>query len=75
MALFPIHRQYLTDENRKPIAVVIPIEEYERLLEIVEDQELLGLMNEVKDDPLMSFEEGWKYYDSLPKAEDAFEKK
>jgi hypothetical protein len=62
-----LHKHYVTDENQQPIAVQIPIEEFNRLEEILEDAGLLKMIEEVQNDEVLSSEEGWKYYDSLPK--------
>jgi PHD/YefM family antitoxin component YafN of YafNO toxin-antitoxin module len=42
-----IHKDIVLDENRKPIAVQIPIEEFERLEEILENYGLAKLIDEV----------------------------
>lgn len=40
--------QYITDENGKRVGVVLPIEEYERLIEALEDAEDIRLYDEAK---------------------------
>ena len=57
----------MLDENQKPIAVQIPIEEFKYLEEIIENYGLAKLMNEVKDDERLSAEDAKKYYQSLKK--------
>ena len=46
--------RYLTDENGKRTAVLLPIEEYERLLEDLED---LAAIAERREEPTVSHEE------------------
>ena len=40
--------QYVVDENGKHISVILPIEEYERLIEALEDLEDVRLYDEAK---------------------------
>ena len=60
-----IHKNIVLDENQKPIAVQIPIGDFERLEEIIENYGLAKLMDEVKDDERLSIEEAKSYYQSL----------
>ena len=46
--------QYVTDEAGQKTAVVVPIEEYEELLEDLRD---LAIIAERKDEPVISHEE------------------
>lgn len=46
--------QYLTDEKGRKTAVLLPIEEYERLLEDLED---MAAIAERRDEPTLSHEE------------------
>ncbi len=62
-----INKSYIIDDNKKPIAVQIPIEEYEKLEEIIEDYVLAKLIDEAKNDETLSYDEARKYYDSLIK--------
>jgi len=43
-----INKYYLYDENQKPVAVQIPITEFERLEEIIENYGLSQLMDETR---------------------------
>ncbi len=63
--MLDIHKKIVIDENRKPIAVQIPIEEFERLEEIMENYGLAKLMDEVKDDERLSSEDAKGFYRSL----------
>ncbi len=60
-----IHKNIVLDENQKPIAVQIPIGDFERLEEVIENYGLAKLMDEVKDDERLSIEEARSYYQSL----------
>lgn len=62
-----IHKNYVLDENQQPIAVQIPIAEFERIEEIIEDFGLARLMEEAEDedDERLSKDEALKYYQAL----------
>ena len=63
--MLKIRKNVVLDENQKPTAVQIPIEDYERLEEIIENYGLAKLMEEVKNDKRLSIEEAKSYYKSL----------
>jgi hypothetical protein len=63
--MLKIHKNIVLDENQKPIAVQIPIGDFERLEEVIENYGLAKLMDEVKDDERLSIEEAKSYYQSL----------
>ncbi len=63
--MLKIHKNIVFDESQKPVAVQIPIEEFERLEEIIENYGLSKLIDEVKDDERLSVEDAKKYYQSL----------
>lgn len=63
--MLKIHKKIVIDENQQPFAIQIPIDEFERLEEIVENYGLSKLMDETKDDKRFSVEEAKKYYQSL----------
>jgi hypothetical protein len=63
--MLKIHKNIVLDESQKPVAVQIPIKEFERLEEIIENYGLSKLMDEVKDDERLSIEDAKKYYQSL----------
>ncbi len=54
--MLEVHKNYVLDENQRPIAVQIPIAEFEKIEEILEDYGLAKLMQEVEE------EEALKYY-------------
>ncbi len=49
-----LQAQYVTDEAGKKVAVILPIEEFEDLLEDLED---LAVLLERRDEPTIPFEE------------------
>ena len=63
--MLTIHKNIVLDENQKPIAVQIPIEEFERLEELIENYGLAQLMYEVKNDERLSVHEAKACYNSL----------
>jgi hypothetical protein len=63
--MLKIHKNIVFDESQKPVAVQIPIKEFERLEEIIENYGLAKLMDEAKDDERLSVENAKKYYRSL----------
>jgi len=60
--MLTIHKNIVLDEYKKPIAVQIPIEEFERLEELIENYGLAQLMDEVKNDEKLSSQEAKAYY-------------
>lgn len=63
--MLEVHKNYVLDENQQPIAVQIPIAEFEKIEEILEDYGLAKLMEEVEEEEPLSKEEALKYYQSL----------
>ena len=63
--MIEIHKKIVLDEDQRPIAVQVPIEEFERLEEVIENYGLSKLMDEVKDEETLSVEEAKTYYKSL----------
>lgn len=63
--MLEVHKKVLYDENQKPVAVQIPIEEFELIEEIIENYGLAKLIEEVKDDEQLSINEAKAYYRSL----------
>lgn len=62
-----IRKNYVTDENQNPIAVQIPIEEFQKIEEILENFGLMQLMNETESEESLSEEDALLYYQSLDK--------
>ncbi|MBC1196171.1 MAG: hypothetical protein INR81_11865 [Microcystis aeruginosa PMC 728.11] len=63
--MLEISKNYVLDNNQKTIAVQIPIAEFEKIEEILEDYGLAKLIEEVEDDPTLSKEEALKYLASI----------
>jgi RelB Antitoxin alpha helical domain len=63
--MLEITKNYVMDENQQPIAVQIPIADFEKIEEILENYGLIQLMEESEDNERLSKDEGWKYYQSL----------
>lgn len=63
--MLEINKNYLLDTNQKPIAVQIPIAEFEKIEEILEDYGLGKLMEEVENDETLSKKEAFTYLESI----------
>ena len=63
--MLEIHKKIVLDEDQRPFAVQVPIEEFERLEEILENYGLSKLMDEVREEERLSIEEAETYYKSL----------
>lgn len=63
--MLKIHKNIVLDEAQKPIAVQIPLKDFERIEEIIENYVLAQLMDEVSNDELLSINEAKDYYRSL----------
>ncbi len=67
--MLDIPKKIIVDENQTPIAVQIPIEEYERLEEMIENYGLAKLMDEVRDDETLSLEDAKKLFANVSPTE------
>jgi hypothetical protein len=63
--MLPIPKQYVLDEEQKPLAVQIPIAVYNQIEEILEDFGLAKLMEQVENDEQLSGDIAYSYYQSL----------
>ncbi|MEG4442402.1 hypothetical protein QUB47_09315 [Microcoleus sp. AT9_B5] len=63
--MLEIHKSYVIDENQQPIAVQIPLEEFEKIEEILENYGLAKLIEETEGDERLSKEQALKYYNSI----------
>ncbi|MEA5566452.1 hypothetical protein [Anabaena sp. UHCC 0399] len=63
--MLEINKNYVMDENQQPIAVQIPIADFEKIEEILENYGLIKLMAESEDDERLTKDEAWQYYQSL----------
>ncbi|AFZ51281.1 hypothetical protein [Dactylococcopsis salina] len=52
--MLKINKNYVLDTNQQPIAVQIPIAEFEKIEEILEDYGLVQLMEAVSDDETLN---------------------
>jgi hypothetical protein len=54
-----IHAQYITDKDEKKLSVVIPLAEYEQILEELDELDDIRLYDEAKADkePVMLFDD------------------
>lgn len=60
-----IHKKIILDENNKPFAVQIPIEEFIRMEEVVENFGLSKLMDEIEEEDVLQAREAQEYYRAL----------
>ncbi len=65
--MLEIHKKIVLDENEKPIAVQIPIEQFERMEEVIENYGLAKLIDEVSDDDQLTVHEAKSLYRTLKK--------
>ncbi|MEJ6484860.1 hypothetical protein N0Y54_26680 [Nostoc punctiforme UO1] len=63
--MLEVNKNYVLDENKQPIYVQIPIAEFEKIEEIIENYGLAKLMEEVEEEKPLSKDEALKYYQSL----------
>ncbi|KYC38116.1 hypothetical protein WA1_37845 [Scytonema hofmannii PCC 7110] len=65
--MLEINKNYVMDENQQPIAVQIPIADFEKIEEILENYGLAKLMEESEDNERLSKDKALRYYQSLKK--------
>jgi len=63
--MLEINENYVLDENQNAIAIQIPIAEFEKIEEILEDYGLGKLIEEVENDEIFSKNKALKYLESL----------
>ena len=63
--MLEIHKHYVLDENQNPIAVQIPLPEFERIEEVIENYGLAQLIDEVQDEERLTGENADNYYRAL----------
>jgi hypothetical protein len=66
--MLSIKKYQILDENNKPYAVQIPIEDFEKLEELIENYGLSKLMDETIDDEVMKESEAKVYYSTINKS-------
>jgi hypothetical protein len=67
--MLEINKNYVLNGDSRPIAVQIPIAEFEKIEEILEDYGLVQLMDEVEDEETLNKEEALKYLATLKNVE------
>ena len=63
--MLEINKRYVVDENQNPIAVQIPLDDFNKIEEVIENFGLAKLMEETNDNELLSGDEAYSYYQSL----------
>lgn len=63
--MLEINKNYVLDKDKKPIAVQIPIAEFEKIEEILEDYGLGKLIEEVENDQILDKEKALQYLELL----------
>jgi hypothetical protein len=54
---YPFVNEFITDSQGRVVKVVLPVQEYQRLLEAIEDEGLLRAMKEVENQRSLSWDE------------------
>lgn len=67
--MLQIRKNYIFDEYQKMIAVQIPVDDFNKMEEVIENYGLARLMNEVKDEKSLTVEEAKHFYNTLKKKE------
>ncbi len=62
-----LHKNYVFDENNKPIAVQLPVDEFNKLESVLEDYGLYKLIEETENEESLKIDDAKKYYDTLNK--------
>jgi hypothetical protein len=63
--MLELHKQYILDRNQQPIAVQIPVTEFEQIEEILENYGLVKLIEESSENERLSKQEALSYCQSL----------
>ncbi len=63
--MLEIKKTYLTDENKKPVAVQVDIETFEKIEQVLEDYALGKLIEENNSVDNLSVNEAKEYYKDL----------
>ncbi len=63
--MLEIDKNYVLDVNQKPIAVQIPIAQFEQIEEILENYGLAKLIEDVEEEKTLSKKEALEYLQSL----------
>ena len=65
--MLKIKKSILFDENKRPCAVQVPIEDFKRIEEALENYGLAKLIDEPTSEPPLNLTEAKKYYRALRK--------
>lgn len=65
--MLKITKQYIYDENRKLLAVQIPIEEYKKLEGFIENYIFANMLDDEKGKDVLSLEDAINFYNSIKK--------
>ncbi len=63
--MLQVHKNYVLNEDRKTVAVQIPVVEFERIEELLENYGLAKLIDETQNDERLSGKTAQQYYQSL----------
>ncbi|MGR3320186.1 MAG: hypothetical protein ACUZ8O_17100 [Candidatus Anammoxibacter sp.] len=63
--MLKIHKNIIFDNKQIPIAVQIPIDEFNHIEEVIENYGLAKLIEEAQDDEKLSLGDAKKYYQLL----------
>ena len=67
--MLSIRKEYVISEDNKKKAVVIDIDTFEKLEEVLENFGLGKYMEEIDNEEILTIKEAQQYYDSLKKSE------
>ncbi len=65
--MIKLHKNYVFDENNKPVAVQLPLSEFEKIETVLEDYGLARLIEETENEESLSVSDAKKHYDTLNK--------
>ena len=65
--MLQIRKNYIIDETRNTIAVQIPVEDFNKIEEVIENYGLAKLIDDVKEEKLFTVQEAKQFYKSLKK--------
>lgn len=65
--MLKIKKRYLTDENKKPVAVQLDIKTYEKIEQLLEDYALGQLIEQNNPADNLSLQDAKEYYRKLDK--------
>ena len=63
--MLEIQKNYIINEDNKPIAVQIPIAEFKKIEAILKDYSLVKLIEEVEQEKLLSKQDALQYLEAL----------